>query len=295
MEVSVRRGVTRLAVAVATLLGFLAVTAAPAQAAEDLVQFDLPASFAVGQAGQPVTVTVTRRADGCVRFRILIAIHLAGLTADRVQVRVADGKKWAPVRVVTSAEGLVMTEHVKPPKDRLCAERSRSAQYQLAFLPGSPGGEATIVVGAYDTKGTLLGQAGATRPVTGAPPVPTASPSPSPSHSPSPTLTPEETETAYAEPSPTLTGSEAPALVPALDQRGTGGISGLVLAGLGLGVALLGVGLALLIALLRRGRDDTDGHDRGPQPHRGPTGPVGPPPMSGPDMTPTVLLPKLPR
>jgi hypothetical protein len=138
---SLRRGATRLAAVFALLAGFVAIGAAPAQADEDdRMQLRLPSSFTAGGSPGSVTVSVSKRSDGCVDVRTALGIRLAGLSPDQLQVRVASDGEWRPVGVSSAGDGVVVTDRTAPEKDKLCKRRSIALRYEVTFLDGAPAG-----------------------------------------------------------------------------------------------------------------------------------------------------------
>jgi hypothetical protein len=279
---SLRRGATRLAAVFALLAGFVAIGAAPAQADEDdRMQLRLPSSFTAGGSPGSVTVSVSKRSDGCVDVRTALGIRLAGLSPDQLQVRVASDGEWRPVGVSSAGDGVVVTDRTAPEKDKLCKRRSIALRYEVTFLDGAPGGSADVLAGAYAAGGDLVAQTTARRTVKGPSPRPSLSPSVTPTPTPTPTAEPTEVATA----APQQTQAAVPAVVGKPQDSGRFGVGTAVMA---LGVAMVGIGIGLLVLLLRRGRGDRDDPGAGGYPQ------AWPPPGGG-DHTPTLILPKLPR
>lgn len=252
----VRRGAVRLAAILTLVVGVVVGAAAPAAADDDRVSLRLPSSFTAGGSAGTVNVTVTKRTDGCVSVRTVLAVRLPGLPADQVAIQVAMDGQWRRVPVSEDGDGLVVTDQTAPDRSRLCKKRSVTVRYRVAFLAGSPGGEATLVGAAYTAGGDLIERAVGTRMVKGG-----AVPPPSPSASPSPQVTDEPVQTPAAAGSPTAQAAS--------DEGGFFGIGTLAML---LGVVMVGVGIALLVMLLRRSREEGDaapgryrggGHRRG--------------------------------
>ncbi|MGI5213943.1 hypothetical protein [Plantactinospora sp. CA-290183] len=252
---SVRRGATWLGMFSALLGVAVALGAAPAAAEGESVRVRAPSSFNAGGSPGSVTVNVSKRADGCVTVRTALGVRLAGLTPDRVEVRVADDGDWRRVPVSAAAGGLVVAQRTTPEKSRLCERKSISSRYRLTLLAGAPGGQVTVVAEAYSAGGQLLGRGSDSARVGGR-----TAPSPSRTEPAAvPSGTPEATgEAAVATEGAAVATEEVAAALPeqraAPDQSGGGlGIGAVVII---VGLVLVGIGAALLVMLVRRSRAD---------------------------------------
>lgn len=275
---AVRRGATRLAAVLTLVAGLVAIGAAPAAAAEDNVGIRLPSRFTAGGSAGSVSVSVTKRTEGCVVVRTALAIRLEQLPADQVAVEVSRDGEWRPLSVSSAGDGLVVTERTAPNQPVLCRKRSLSVRYRVTFLGGAPGGEATLVAEAYTGGGGLIDRAAGTRSVvnhSGVVPTPRTTESPTPSPA---------TEAAG------VAGQQSPgALAGQPRQNGGGDFFGVGAVVMLLGVVMVGVGIALLVVLLRRARAD-----REPVSVAYPGGGPLPPPPGGEDH-PTLILPRVPH
>ncbi|MBU8859012.1 hypothetical protein KSK32_17475 [Micromonospora sp. WMMB482] len=241
----------------ALLGGLIAVPAAPASARDDQVGLRSANSFTAGGPPGTVAVEVRKRTDGCVRLRTAVGLRLEGLRADQVRVQVASGGRWVPVRV-SGGGGAVATATVAPVDRPLCKGKGVTVRYRVSFLPGAVGGRLELAGEASAANGDVLGRAGGSARLVGAP----RTPSPSPSRKPSPTPSASETTAVEA----TDTSPVAAAVAPATAAADDSSFGGSMIMWFGIGLVL--VGAALIVLLLRRNRADrTDGGpDAGPPP-----------------------------
>jgi hypothetical protein len=274
-----RRGATRLAAVLTLVAGLVAIGAVPAAAADDSVGIRLPSRFTAGGSAGSVSVSVTKRTEGCVLVRTALAIRLEQLPADQVKVEVSRDGDWRSLRVSSAGDGLVVTEHTAPNQPVLCRKKSLSVRYRVTFLKGAPGGEATLVAEAYTGGGGLIDRAAGTRDVVNRSGVVPTSRTESPT--PPPTTEPAD-----------LPGQQSPAAAAAGQpgQGDGGGLFGVGAVVMLLGVVMVGVGIALLVALLRRARADRDEPAAPAYPGGGPL----PPSAGGDGDHPTLILPRVP-
>ncbi|WBC10147.1 hypothetical protein [Micromonospora sp. WMMA1947] len=244
---SVRRHAARWAMVGALLGGLIAVPASPASARDDRVGLRSANSFTAGGPPGTVAVEVRKRTDGCVQLRTAIGLRLEGLRADQVRVQVASGGRWVPVPV--SGDGAVATAAVAPVDRPLCKGKGVSVRYRVSFLPGAVGGRLELAGEATAANGDVLGRAGGSARLVGAP----RTPSPSPSRKPSPTPSASETPAAEV----TDTSPVAAAVAPAAAAADDSSFGGSLIMWFGIGLVL--VGAALIVLLLRRNRADRAG------------------------------------
>ncbi|WP_431942503.1 hypothetical protein [Micromonospora marina] len=254
---SVRRQAARWAMVGALLGGLIAVPAVPASARDDRVGLRSANSFTAGGPPGTVAVEVRKRTDGCVQLRTAVGLRLEGLRADQVRVQVASGGGWVPVRV-SGDGGAVATATVAPVDRPLCKGKGVTVRYRVAFLAGTVGGRLELAGEASAANGEVLGRAGGSARLVGAP----RTPSPSPSRKPSPTPSASETTAAEA----TDTSPVAAAVAPATAAADDSSFGGSMIMWFGIGLVLAGA--ALIVLLLRRNRADRtgDGPDAGPPP-----------------------------
>ncbi|RLQ03599.1 hypothetical protein EAD96_18605 [Micromonospora sp. BL1] len=231
----------------ALLGGLIAVPASPASARDDRVGLRSAKSFTAGGPPGTVVVEVRKRTDGCVQLRTAVGLRLEGLRADQVRVQVASGGRWVPVQV--SGDGAVATAAVAPVDRPLCKGKGVTVRYRLSFLAGAVGGRLELAAEASAANGDVLGRAGGSARLVGAP----RTPSPSPSRKPSPT--PSASETTAAE--VTGTSPVAAAVAPATAAADDSSFGGSMIMWFGIGLVL--VGAALIVLLLRRNRADRTG------------------------------------
>ncbi|AYF29619.1 hypothetical protein CSH63_19535 [Micromonospora tulbaghiae] len=231
----------------ALLGGLIAVPASPASARDDRVGLRSAKSFTAGGPPGTVAVEVRKRTDGCVQLRTAVGLRLEGLRADQVRVQVASGGRWVPVQV--SGDGAVATAAVAPVDRPLCKGKGVTVRYRLSFLAGAVGGRLELAAEASAANGDVLGRAGGSARLVGAP----RTPSPSPSRKPSPT--PSASETTAAE--VTGTSPVAAAVAPATAAADDSSFGGSMIMWFGIGLVL--VGAALIVLLLRRNRADRTG------------------------------------
>ncbi|MBE1487306.1 hypothetical protein [Plantactinospora soyae] len=247
---SVRRGATWLATVCVAFGATVSLGAAPAAAEGETVRVRAPSALNAGGSPGSVTVNVSMRGGDCVNVRTGLGIRLPGLTADRVEVRVAADGDWRPVQVSDGADGLVATQRTAPDRPVLCARKSVSSRYRVSLLAGAPAGRVTVVAEAYTAAGRLLGRDSDTARVggrTGTTPSPTRK---------SPTTEPVESPVATEE--AVVPTQEVAAALPnqtaAASDSGTSlGIGAMVMI---VGVVMVVIGIALLVLLIRRGRTD---------------------------------------
>ncbi|MBQ1044647.1 hypothetical protein KBX35_12785 [Micromonospora sp. C32] len=247
---SVGRHAARWAIVGALLGGLIAVPASPASARDDRVGLRSAGSFTAGGSPGAVTVEVRKRTDGCVQLRTAIGLRLEGLRADQVRVQVAAGGRWTPVQV-SGGDGAVATAAVAPVDRPLCKGKGVTVRYRVSFLAGAVGGRLELAGEASAANGDVLGRAGGSARLVGAPPTP----SPSPSRKPSPTPTPSASETTPAD--ATDTSPVAAAVAPATAAADDSSFGGSMI--MWFGIALVLVGAALIVLLLRRNRADRSG------------------------------------
>ncbi|MFF3854191.1 hypothetical protein [Micromonospora sp. NPDC002575] len=259
---ALRRHATRLAAVCVMLGGLVAAAASPAQAEGDSVRVRATDSFRPGGSPGAVNVEVRKRTEGCVVLRTGMGLSLAGLAANQVTAQVNLGGRWVPVPV-SGGGGAVATGRSAPTKPTLCKGKGITMRYRLTFAAGTPGGRLTVVGEAVDGRGRALGRDAVAARVVGpqaASPTPTPSRSPSRSPSPSASPTAEPTTDAPTAGEPTLAAVAAGAAgtgAAAAAQEGSGGLSWIMLFGVGL--VVLGVGLIVL--LVRRSRADREPAD----------------------------------
>ncbi|MEE3919759.1 hypothetical protein V2I01_20145 [Micromonospora sp. BRA006-A] len=121
-------------------------------------------------------------------------------------------------------------------------------RYRVSFLAGAVGGRLELAGEASAANGDVLGRAGGSARLVGAP-----SPSPTPSRKPSPTPSASETTAAEA----TDTSPVAAAVAPATAAADDSSFGGSMIMWFGIGLVL--VGAALIVLLLRRNRADRSG------------------------------------
>ncbi|WP_026268415.1 hypothetical protein [Micromonospora sp. CNB394] len=254
---SLRRHAARWAMVGALLGGLIAVPAAPASARDDRVGLRSANSFTAGGPPGTVAVEVRKRTDGCVQLRTAVGLRLEGLRADQVRVQVASGGRWVPVQV-SGDGGAVATATVAPVDRPLCKGKGVTVRYQVTFLAGTVGGKLELAGEASAANGEVLGRAGGSARLVGAP----RTPSPSPSRKPSPTPSASETTAAEA----TDTSPVAAAVAPPTAAADDSSFGGSMIMWFGIGLVLAGA--ALIVLLLRRNRADRtgDGPDAGPPP-----------------------------
>ncbi|MER6584626.1 hypothetical protein [Micromonospora chalcea] len=245
---SVGRHAARWAIVGALLGGLIAVPASPASARDDRVGLRSAGSFTAGGSPGGVTVEVRKRTDGCVQLRTAIGLRLEGLRADQVRVQVAAGDGWTPVPV-SGGDGAVATAQVAPVDRPLCKGKGATVRYRVSFLAGVVGGRLELAGEASAANGDVLGRAGGSARLVGAP----RTPSPSPSRKPSPTPRASETTPAEA----TDTSPVAAAVAPATAAADDSSFGGSMIMWFGIGLVL--VGAALIVLLLRRSRADRSG------------------------------------
>ncbi|WP_116504179.1 hypothetical protein [Micromonospora sp. B006] len=244
---SVGRHAARWAIVGALLGALVAVPASPALARDDRVGLRSAGSFTAGGSPGAVTVEVRKRTDGCVQLRTAIGLRLEGLRADQVRVQVAADGSWVPVPV-SGGDGAVATAEVAPVDRPLCKGKAATVRYRVSFLAGAVGGRLELAGEASAANGDVLGRAGGSARLVGAP-------SPSPSRKPSPTPTPSASETTPAE--ATDTSPVAAAVAPATAAADDSSFGGSMI--MWFGIALVLVGAALIVLLLRRSRADRTG------------------------------------
>ncbi|WP_043964040.1 MULTISPECIES: hypothetical protein [Micromonospora] len=256
---ALRRHATRLAAVCVMLGGLVAAGASPALAEGDSVRVRATDSFRPGGSPGAVNVEVRKRTEGCVVLRTGLGLSLAGLAANQVTAQVSLGGRWVPVPV-SGGGGAVATGRSAPTNPTLCKGKGVTMRYRLTFAAGAPGGRLTVVGEALDGRGRAIGRDAVAAKVVGpraASPSPTPSRSPSRSPSPSPSPTAEPTTDAPTAGEPTLAAVAAEAGGPgtvAAAEEGSGGLSWIMLFGVGL--VVLGVGLIVL--LVRRSRADRE-------------------------------------
>ncbi|MEW2441908.1 hypothetical protein [Micromonospora marina] len=254
---SVRRQAARWAMVGALLGGLIAVPAAPASARDDQVGLRSANNFTAGGPPGTVAVEVRKRTDGCVQLRTAVGLRMEGLRADQVRVQVASGGRWVPVQV-SGDGGAVATATVAPVDRPLCKGKGVTVRYRVSFLAGTVGGRLELAGEASAANGKVLGRAGGSARLVGAP----RTPSPSPSRKPSPTPSASETTAVEA----TDTSPVAAAVAPATAAADDSSFGGSMIMWFGIGLVL--VGAALIVLLLRRNRADRTGGgpDAGPPP-----------------------------
>ncbi|WP_435233667.1 hypothetical protein [Micromonospora aurantiaca (nom. illeg.)] len=244
---SAGRHAARWAMVGALLGGLIAVPASPASARDDRVGLRAAKSFTAGGPPGTVAVEVRKRTDGCVQLRTAVGLRLEGLRADQVRVQVASGGRWVPVQV-SGDGGAVATAAVAPVDRPLCKGKGVTVRYRVSFLAGAVGGRLELAGEASAANGDVLGRAGGSARLVGAP-----TPSPSPSRKPSPTPSASETTPAEA----TDTSPVAAAVAPATAAADDSSFGGSMIMWFGIGLVL--VGAALIVLLLRRNRADRSG------------------------------------
>lgn len=244
---SAGRHAARWAMVGALLGGLIAVPASPASARDDRVGLRSAKSFTAGGPPGTVAVEVRKRTDGCVQLRTAVGLRLEGLRADQVRVQVASGGRWVPVQV-SGDGGAVATAAVAPVDRPLCKGKGVTVRYRVSFLAGAVGGRLELAGEASAANGDVLGRAGGSARLVGAP-----TPSPSPSRKPSPTPSASETTPAEA----TDTSPVAAAVAPATAAADDSSFGGSMIMWFGIGLVL--VGAALIVLLLRRNRADRSG------------------------------------
>ncbi|MFE9182786.1 hypothetical protein ACFYMB_05565 [Micromonospora haikouensis] len=251
---ALRRHATRLAAVCVMLGGLVAAGASPALAEGDSVRVRATDSFRPGGSPGAVNVEVRKRTEGCVVLRTGLGLSLAGLAANQVTAQVSLGGRWVPVPV-SGGGGAVTTGRSAPTNPTLCKGKGVTMRYRLTFAAGAPGGRLTVVGEAVDGRGRAIGRGAVASRVVGPQAVkPSPTPSRSPSRSPSPSPTAEPTTDAPTAGEPTLAAVAAGAGTVAAAEEGSGGLSWIMLFGVGL--VVLGVGLIVL--LVRRSRADRE-------------------------------------
>ncbi|WP_422771519.1 hypothetical protein ACN28C_33805 [Plantactinospora sp. WMMC1484] len=250
---SVRHAASRLGAVCLLVATTVFLTAVPVGAAGEAVRVRAPNSISAGGSPGSVTVNVSMRSGDCVSVRTSLGIHLPGLTADRVEVRVAADGGWRRVPV-SAAGGLVVTERTAPNRPELCARKNVSSRYRVTLLAGAPAGRVGLLAEAHTANGRLLGRGTDTARVSGRTGV-TPAPTPSTAEALTPSPTVEQTEEAVAEPTQEVAAAAAlPGSTPAgVESGGSLGLGGLVML---VGLVMVGIGVALLVLLIRRGRAD---------------------------------------
>ncbi|WP_435123184.1 hypothetical protein [Micromonospora tulbaghiae] len=245
---SAGRHAARWAMVGALLGGLIAVPASPASARDDRVGLRSANSFTAGGPPGTVAVEVRKRTDGCVQLRTAVGLRVEGLRSDQVRVQVASGGRWVPVQV-SGDGGAVATAAVAPVDRPLCKGKGVTVRYRVSFLAGAVGGRLELAGEASAANGDVLGRAGASARLVGAP----RTPSPSPSRKPSPTPSASETPAAEV----TDTSPVAAAVAPATAAADDSSFGGSMIMWFGIGLVL--VGAALIVLLLRRNRADRTG------------------------------------
>jgi hypothetical protein len=258
---SVRRQATRLAAVCVTLGGLLAAGASPALAASDSVRVRSSDSFRPGGSPGSVTIEVRKRTAGCVVVRTGLGLRLAGLSADQVAVSVSVGGRWWPLPV-SGGGGAVTAGRATPAEPTLCKGKKLTMRHRVAFLAGTAGGRLTVVGEAVSSVGRAIDRDTTAARVLGQAKAATPSPTPtrSPSASPSPSLSPSAEPTTGEAGVPTVAavaGTAGGAGAVNAAREGSGGLSWLMVVGVGLVVA----GAGLIVLLVRRSRKDREPAD----------------------------------
>jgi hypothetical protein len=273
----------------------LAMPAMAAAAAPGAVSIGgLPSAFQAGGGGGTLTITVTKSSDGanegCTQVRYAIVIRLSGLNTGEVIVSRPIGGAAVPL-TASGGRGTVRVEDRFPGSAPLCGS-SVSADYQVRFLAGAPGGRATFTAEAFRTDGHRLGSASGSSLVTNrvaASASASGKPSSTSSSSAARSASPSASASSGALPATTgdsSTGTGVAVAQPPADTKrasSSSGLSGTSAVLIVAGAALVLAGLVVLLTvgrgLWRRGDNGPDGPGSGGLPPDG-------------DPTPTVVLPK---
>jgi hypothetical protein len=272
----------------------LALPAIAAAAASDPVSIGgLPSAFQAGGGAGTLTITVTKSGsganEGCIQVRYAIVIRLSGLSTDEVTVSRSIGGAAVPL-TASGGRGTVRVEDRFPGSAPLCGS-SVSADYQVRFLTGAPGGRATFTAEAFRQDGHRLGSASDSSLVTNRVAASASASAKKSPASPSTAKSASQSASASSAALPATTGDSstgtgvAVAQPPADTKRASSssGLSGTSAVLLVAGAALV---LAGVVVLLTVGRGLWRRRDDGP----GDQGYGGLPPDGDP--TPTVVLPK---
>jgi hypothetical protein len=260
-----RRGGRRVAALLAVGAGLagaigvgLVVTAGTASAADEQVNLRASRTFTAGGGTGTASVSVSRRERGCTTVRTGLGIRLSeGMSASQVQVQTLSHGQWRPIIVSDAGAGAVATERTAPDRATVCDRQSTTARYRIGFASGTPGGSVTIIGQAFDGRGGSIGSDSASARVNGGKATPSKKPKATKSATPTSKPT-EEPPTAapFDDPAKSPLAVGVPITPQDPDEGGFLGMSGLVMIG---GLLLVAVGAALIVFLVRQVRADRSG------------------------------------
>lgn len=129
-----------------------------------LVELDgLARTVTAGGAPARFDLVLSRAAKGCTQTRRTIAVRLDGLAAEHVRIeRLVSGQPLV-LRDTSPEAGTVKAVDPLVDSKLICgADTAVEASYRIAFLDGTPPGQAELVVAAHAVNGRLLDSATAT-------------------------------------------------------------------------------------------------------------------------------------
>ncbi|MDG4829929.1 hypothetical protein O7627_11510 [Solwaraspora sp. WMMD1047] len=252
------------------MTGLGLVTAVPVAAAQGLTTElrDVPGQLAAGEGASRISAVVSGNPGECVKVRWSLVIRADGLLLNQVGIDRIEQTGSFPVQVRINGNSARITDRQLDP-GTLCADRTVTAQYDLAIADTVTDGRLTLTAEAFDARGNLLSRGSVERRVISerSQRDPTDRAEREPVEPTEPAEEPAATEEADAE----APGAEASAGAgqPGAGQDGTGagradaaaessGGTGLVQAGFVIGAVLLFLGVGLLVRLRSRLADEPD-------------------------------------
>jgi hypothetical protein len=265
----------RLGAVLIGVTGLGLVTAAPVAAAQGLTTQlrDVPDQLEAGEGARRISAVVSGNPGECVKVRWSLVIRADGLLLNQVGIDRIEQTGSFPVQVQINGNSARITDRQLDP-GTLCADRTVTAQYDVAIADSVTDGRLTLTAEAFDAGGNLLSRGSVERRVVSE--RAQRDPADRADREPVEPTEPAEEPTATEEP-----GGEAPAEddpsagagQPGAGQDGTGagradaaaessGGTGLVQAGFVIGAVMLFLGVGLLVRLRSRLVDEPD--DLGP-------------------------------
>ena len=288
---AIRLGVVVIATTAALPAAVASAAPAPPAAKDQVLIIGMPAQFQAGGAGGVMTVSVTRRKQGCVRLDGLTLVTLKKLKQDGLRVELGVGLGWESSTLSPANPDTYRAEDISVDPQELCTNKTRAIRHRITFLAGAPAGSAKFEAVVIAHGSSELGRASTSRPVVAAAPATAPATTAPPTAGPSGSARPSATATSAAPSASAGASASDPAGVlaapvvgnPADPGAGRGTVAransvrDLVIGSL-IAVAVLaalGFGGLLAYTLWSRRRDDNDSAGGGGDPFP-PTHPLGP-------------------
>jgi hypothetical protein len=262
----------RLGAVLIGVTGLGLVTAVPVAAAQGLTTQlrDVPGQLEAGEGASRISAVVSGNPGECVKVRWSLVIRADGLLLNQVGIDRIEQTGSFPVQVQINGNSARITDRQLDP-GTLCADRTVTAQYDVAIADSVTDGRLTLTAEAFDARGNFLSRGSVERRVVSE--RSQRDPADRAEREPVEPTEPAEEPTATEEADAEAPGAEADppagAGQPGAGQDGTGagradaaaessGGTGLVQAGFVVGAVMLFLGVGLLVRLRSRLADEPD-------------------------------------